>query len=121
MSKDYLAFDETYLEARKGLVKVERNLGFTATTQLTNLEQKASLIVEKIKDWEKTNLHTIYDDGSVFGAADKCLHGFETIQKSNVLKIARKALNGALLRCHLEAMLRPHERHLRDAENQKHL
>ena len=120
-SMDHLTSNEAYSKARNALVKAERNLGFTATAQPTDLEEKASLIVEAIKTWEETNMHMIHDDGSGFEAAHKYLHGIETIQKSAVLEIAKRAPKGALLHCHLEAMLRPHESLLIDARNQKNL
>ncbi|THV84940.1 Metallo-dependent hydrolase [Aureobasidium pullulans] len=120
-SKDHLTSTEAFSKARDALVRAERDLSFVATAKPTDLEEKASRIVEKIKTWEETNVHMILNDGSGFEAAHKYLHGIDTIQKSAVLEIAKKAPKGALLHCHLEAMLRPHESLLIDARNQKNL
>lgn len=113
----------TYAQARDELVKAERNYGFLGSQSQpsSDLELAAGGLVEKLKRWEEANVHTVHADGSGFPIAERYLHGLEFIESSTVLEIARQAPKGALLHCHLEAMLRPQESLLIDARNQDNL
>jgi adenosine deaminase CECR1 len=111
-SKSHHVSEEAYSKTQNALAKAEHDLGFTTTAQPTALEREASLIVEKMRNCGI--LHTNHDDG-------RYLHGIKTIQKGVVLEIAKEAPKGALLHCHLEAMLRPEENLLIDAREQKNL
>lgn len=120
-SKSHLTSSDAYAKARAVLVKAERSLGFLGSAESSELEQSASRLLTEIKKWEETNVHAVHGDGSGFEAAHKYLHGLDVIQSSAILEIAKQAPKGALLHCHLEAMLRPSESLLIDARNQTNL
>jgi len=110
-----------FAEARKELVKAERDFGFLGSAQPSELESAAGAVIEKLKQWEETNMHIMHGDGSGFEAGHKYLHGLDVIQTSTILELAKKAPKGALLHCHLEAMLAPKDSLLIDARKQPNL
>jgi len=120
-SNGHLETTDAFAKARHDLVKAERDFGFLGQAQPSELEWTAGVVIEKLKQWEETNMHIMHGDGSGFEAGHKYLHGLDIIQTSTILELAKKAPKGALLHCHLEAMLAPKDSLLIDARNQPNL
>ncbi|KAF2091732.1 Metallo-dependent hydrolase [Saccharata proteae CBS 121410] len=111
---------EEYMKARSALVEAERAQGFDGDAKPTALEERASEVLNALKVQEEGSLHTVHPNGTGFERAHRYLHGLDTIANSKVLDVARKAPKGALLHCHLDAMLPP-QLLLEDARKQQNL
>lgn len=120
-SNEHMASSAAYASAREALIQAEQTMSFVGNEDPSQLEQTASLIVQKLKNWEEVNTHSIHPNGTGFELGHKFLHGLATISKSRILEIAKRAPKGALLHCHLEAMLRPSESLLIDAREEENM
>lgn len=100
--------EASYWAARKALMADEKKLSFRAGVTSTPTETAASRIVAALKTKEKETLYGKLDDaGSFIEHAHQYLPAKDIIDSTRLLEIARRAPKGALLHCHLDAMLPP--------------
>ncbi|GME65583.1 putative adenosine deaminase [Neofusicoccum parvum] len=115
------ATKEAYLAARGALIAADRAQHPTTTASPSSaLESRANAVVASLKQREisTTNTATI---PLGFEPGHKFLHGIpHPIARSSLFAIASRAPKGALLHCHLDAMLPP-SLLLEDARRQPNL
>ncbi|KAH7048511.1 hypothetical protein B0J12DRAFT_666257, partial [Macrophomina phaseolina] len=106
------ATKESYLAARRALIAADRAHHPTTTASpSTALESRANAIIASLKqrdDAAAAAATATNDDAAAFPPGHKFLHGVpHPITTSPLYAIASRAPKGALLHCHLDAMLPP--------------
>lgn len=114
--------EEAYWSVRKALQISEKTLSFSAGLVPSSVELEASKIVRALKQQEKDTLYGKLDDaGSFIEHAHQYMPAKHIIDKSRLMEIAKMAPKGALLHCHLDAMLPPLDSLLKSARNREGL
>ncbi|KAG9191576.1 adenosine deaminase CECR1 [Alternaria panax] len=114
--------ESAYWSAREALQADEKSLAFTAGLRFTPTESRASTIVSALRAQEKETLYGRIDDaGSFIEHAHQYMPAKHIIDTTKLLSIAKRAPKGALLHCHLDAMLPPLDSLIKSARGRKGL
>lgn len=100
-----------YAESRAALLEVEHAAAFdySACKSASPTEKKANDIVKALLDLESSTVYGVHHNGLGHEPAHQFRRARHLIDESKIFEIAKRAPKGALLHCHLDAMLPPQE------------